>query len=577
METLSNSNTNIYTYIRGTVGDIKNGRNIILYKHSSGQERISITNLDKKLQQVIDSGEFVTLERENPGDKYIYSKIDSNSKALRNIGFNTIIYLSSTDKNTAVGYSEFLSTQGIIPNTVYIEVNLSSEVTVNKTEEGEVIGCDIVNIFTNIKDFSFLNEKLISDELFGYTTISKVYQNLNQIEVYPRYTQEISSLIEKPKETSILLNNGLIRSIEGGVGLYKLNLIKEMTIAEGFEKYQLGYYRGEIVIYAWKNTNQGVEYFLSSLSRKDKFGNPVIYTNTTTRTKLLSSTKPVRKLNYFAGKYASVVVYDDTKKKEYNSVINIETGELLNEVSPNYVIDLWNPYSHIIELPELISNSRLVDNLPELRNLYLDLKNYNNPSIKLVKRIGDWFVFRETAKNLDSSNNSVTLNYLIYTNSTKTVRICEEYDKEPIIINNNLLLLNTNTTLDGKSYNYNTYYSTDGEYCSENYLMARDIIAGKDELGTKRYSKSLECIIYGKLRKISSVNNTTIWVEQDAENYQNYKNKRIQLDHIGDNIQDSYIIGFRRKSCADNLKVPEIIGAINGLVYYKEGNKIKLL
>ena len=558
MATSNNSNTNnAYTYIKGTVGDIIGSRKIILYKHRSGQEKISITNLDDKLNEIYSGGEYVILERNNNEEPYRYNKADENN-ILRDSGFNTIIYINSIN-NQAVGYSEFLSTQGIIPRIVLIKLdNLLSELTVGDDIE-------ILNVFDSVRTFSALEKNIISDELYGFTTIDEVYKNIKQIDTYPRYVQDINSLLSNPNN-SVLLDYGLCTV----KGLHKLNLIKEMTIANGFEKYQLGYYRGEIVLYAWKFINSRPYYFLASMSRKDKFGNSIIYTNTTDKIKPLSEKYTVEKINYFSGKYASVVVNTLGMKKI--GVLNLETDELLD--IKNHVIDVWNPYSQIIELPNILSKNNLTAHIPEISSLYIDIKNYNASPIEIVKKVGDWFVFRETAKNLDSSSNSVELSYLIYTNFSKTIRISEDYDKEPILINNNLLLVNTNTVIDGIRYNYNTYFTADGDYCTENYLLARDIVSNK-KVGIKKYSNNVNCILYSKEIQISGA---PVWVDNNAENYRNYRDKKLLIDYIGDNLLDSYIFGFRRNSCSDsNLQIPEIIGAINGLVYYKEGNKIKLL
>ena len=50
------------------------------------------------------------------------------------------------------------------------------------------------------------------------------------------------------------------------------------------------------------------------------------------------------------------------------------------------------------------------------------------------------------------------------------------------------------------------------------------------------------------------------------------------VDHIGSSFTESYISGFRRNTCPIDLRTPNIIGSVNGLIYYKtKDNKIKLL
>lgn len=561
MATSNDSMSSSVTYIKGTIGDIIVGTEIVLYKHKPGLEKISITNLDEVLNEVLKEnskyGGYTSLKRSGKDEDYIYSRINVNS--LGDSGFNTIIYLSPTNSNEPIGYTEFLTAQGIIPKEVSIKLDFeaTSEVGVDKI--------NIFNSFSSVREFKSISKRLISNKLGGFTSIFKVEQEIGTDKTFSRYTREVNNLFENP-ENSILLDFGLATKD----GLYRLDLIKEMTIAEDFEHYQLGYYKGEIVLYAWKTKNQEIVYLITSLSRKDKFGNPISYTNTPEGTKSLSNVpnlkSAVKSINYFSGRFASVHL-----ESGHNAVIDVFDSKLVlqDEKASNisHIIDLWSPYSHVIELPSVLNKTSLMEHLPETKDLYINVPGYTTLTIKPVKKIGEWYVFREVAKNLDSTSNSITLNYLIYTNFTKTIRICEEYDEEPIPINNNLLLLRSKETIGNTTYDYYTYFTADGDYCSENYLMAKDLIDGVKKPAGKFYYQNFGCVIYSKTKYLAS----------KAENYNNYSEKKLLIDKLGDNLLDSYIFGFRRNTCPENLEVPEIIGAINGLIYYKEGNKIKLL
>ena len=188
-------------------------------------------------------------------------------------------------------------------------------------------------------------------------------------------------------------------------------------------------------------------------------------------------------------------------------------------------------------------------------NNKIDIKNYKQ-TINLEKKIGEWYVFKERRSNLSNIGNSTTLNFKIYTNLTKTVTISEEYDNEPIVINNNCLLLETKEG----DRNYYTYFLGERDYYSENALMAFDLVMGKTNVeGNKLINKNQNCIQYGDT------------------NSEYYENGELVVDHIGSSIIESYCFNLRKYICPDDFKVPHFIGAINGLIYYKTGNIIKLL
>ena len=361
---------NSKTYVAGSIEDLAACKKLMLYR-SDNFSKISLNNIKKIVDSLEMSKSFAILERSNISELFTYSKTDQSNN-IRYTGFNVIIYLNYLD--IPVGYTEFNTVQGLIPNEVNININFSTSENLPEETDNVTI---LNSLSDNIKEYISLTNKLISDDLFGYTTKEKLIQYLqNNNNAYNKYTNSISDIIRDDKKI-IYTNNGILSS----EGFRKLQLITEMTIAEGFDHYQLGYFNGEIVLYSWKyvseeivsrNTNRDyVEITVTSMSRKDKFGNYINYIKE--GTKQLENVQ----IRYFSGKYASII--DGAGNK---CCINIlpETDDIFTYVvadkNSNHIIDLWGIRSQVIELPKPINRRNLIECIPEVLSLKIDIKNY---------------------------------------------------------------------------------------------------------------------------------------------------------------------------------------------------------
>lgn len=518
METENNKSS---TFVSGSIEDLNSCNKIILYR-SDSFSRINITNMNSIIELLVNTGNYLILNRED--EDFIYNKIDTNNN-IRYSGFNIIIYLNHLD--IPIGYTEFNTVQGLIPTTVIIKTAFSTSEIENEEEDTIVLN----SLSDTIKEYVSLTDKLISNQSF--VTKKEILGKEKRTNI--RYTNSISDIVRDPQKV-IYTPRGILTSN----GFKKLNLITEMDLT-GDEKYfQLGYYNGEIVIYLWNDTDITIK----SLSRKDLFGNNIIYLHKHN----LGGYIPI----YFSGRYMSATTSEGARV-----VVDIINNEKITlEENSNHIIDLWGTRSQIIELPKPLNRRNLIECLPDVLNLKIDIKNYKQ-TINLEKKIGEWYVFKEKRSNLSNIGNSTTLNFKIYTNLVKTVTICEEYDKkEPIIINNNTLALETEES----GENYYTYFLGEKDYYSENALMALDLVMGKLNVSNNKFlNQNQNCIQYGDT------------------NSEYYENGELVIDHIGNDIVDSYCFNLRKNKCPDDFKVPQFIGAINGLIYYKTGNKIKLL
>lgn len=545
MESSNNSNT----YVKGIIGDLENCRTILLYR-STSLLTLSITNMDFVLDNLKKNGNYVKLNKIEGKDYYLFNRLDENNN-IRYTGFDTIIYLDHLD--LPIGFTKFNVVKGLISDNLKIKTDFDT--VIGRTEASNSDNLGLLNVeysLDNVTEFISLSKKLINDNLNGYSTSKDLNKQLSEVKLKHSFTNNINEVIVDHNKL-IALNYGMINN----EGLFRLDIIKEMTIADGFTNIQLGYYRGEIIAYLWniKEVSGGVEinYIINSLSRKDLFGNPITYTRKGSFSTINIYDVNVAnvKINYFSGRYLSVTVGS-------NSVVYDIIEEVmvcLDNEYPNHVIDLWGN-GRIIELPSVLSRKNLVEFIPETRNLHIDIKNYKQ-TIHLEKIIGEWYVFKET-RSSSRKTNAIFENFLIYTNFTKTIIISEKYDNEPIIINNNILALRTTELLDNKKYDYYTYFVGDGNFISENANMIMDRL-NNESRNKKYFNSDFGCLVY------------------DENNYEYYKNNSLIIDRIGSNFLDSYLFGFRRSECPEDIKVPEIIGAISGLVYYKLENKIKLL
>ena len=539
--TRNNSNT----YVNGIISDLEDCSTIVLYR-STRLLTTSISNMEYVLETLKKNKNYTRINKTIKDEEsyYLFDRLDENNN-IRYVGFDTIIYINHLE--IPIGYTKFNSIKGLIPEKLKIKTDFN---TSSDWIQGTV---DVEYTLNNITEYISLTRKLLTDKLYGFSTAKDIKEALNQFNPFSRYTNDVYDLMSSP-EKSIGLNYGLLNN----EGFFRLNLITEMTIPDDFYNIQFGYYKGEVICYIWRiNTDSGksvLEYIMASFSRKTPFGGPEYYTRRSSFDTIIidDSSKKINKVNYFSGRYVSLSM--DNGTSEVWNVIDKERVILDNDYK-NHVIDLWGN-GQIIELPNVLSKKNIVEFIPKVRDLCINIKNYRQ-TIHLVKVIGEWFVFKETRTNL-SKINTISRSFLIYTNMTKTLMISEDYDNEPIPINNNILVLRTTESLESSNYDYYSYYVGDGEFISENAKMALDIISG--------------------VKKDKTYNTEFKYIQYSEDNLENYNNQSIRIDNIGSNILDSYLYGFRKFTCPDDLKVPEIVGAINGLIYYKSGeNNIKLL
>lgn len=596
METLSKNSATLGYYKTmslSTIGELESCEKIALYL-ANGSKKLNLDKLNKvnNIEDLLLEGTYIVIEKTyytSGNEKFVYYR-KSIDNPLTSSGFNTIVYINYNNK--PIGYTEFTYTQGIIPEELTIELkfNVSSGDSSQEIKLIDNLSVDTIQRRIDIKQKTLLN----SDKLYGLTTISRVNKELkNAINIYPRYTKNVNDLFRNP-EMNLFLDFGICNS----KGLYKLDLIKEMTIAEDLKNHQLGYYKGEIVLYSWKETSGIFSYSVHTLSRRDKFGNPICYTNTTSGTKDIKShlNGTIENIRYFSGKYISVTIKPFSGKDEFYSVYNIDTEDWVQLDSENHVMDLWGIDSHIVELPKAnkLSTATFTSFCPDIINSYLDIKNYTY-KLDVEKKIGEWYVLKQTRQSDSTKHYGY---FKVYTNMTKTIvfsNTLEYMDEDPIVINNNILALRSKVT--ELNLDYYTYFVGDGLYYSENALLVlKKLYFGSGKMYYPNNKAIPETIKSGQdvinFYNIQAANITAtdgykllelgiepnIYYSSDNRKFVYNYGTNLLIDHLGSSFTESYISGFRKNICPIDLCTPEMIGSVNGLIYYKtKDNKIKLL
>lgn len=620
---MSMNNEHFTTKIKGTVGNILTSPKIILYNSRFITERISISNIDFVVSLIKSSDYYREIIKTE--DTFIYNRLDIGNK-LVDIGFDTIVYIST--ENLPVGFTEFNKIFGLLSNELNINVSINSDEI--EKDNNSPINIDIFNnSLSQIIEYSSSIKSLISNESYGFTSAKKINEDIKtRKDIYPRYINHINGLEKQPK-SNILLSNGFCNLS----GLYRLDLIKEMLVTDNFENYQLGYYKGEIVLYMWNNFNgnDDIVYSIYSLSRKDRFGKPMCYTNTSTNkgyirknpqedstadNKITTSRskaytgknkngeivnmvgqvrtettvkikKNYKKILYTSGKFLSVLVdiittttinsygkekgasWEDKNRRIYlveneTKQTKSETKEIYNFESQNwvnidesftYTMDIWKTSSTIHEIPEILSKARFINLFPNILNTNLNIHTYNE-NISLLKIVGEWFVLELERLDL-----------LIFTNITKTVYISKTDDKDAIPINNDILLLKTKTD-DNIVLNY---FVGDGVFYSENAIKS---IYNIEYIGNDNIELIKEKVLCNGRVETCYINSEKEIIPDHLNNKDNYESGKIISEIVGDNIIESYTLGFKR-NVMNKTTIPNIIGSLCGLIYEKEDNLIR--
>lgn len=521
---MENYNTGYSTYVIGNSNSISNSLEIVLYNKNDNWipelPKISLYNIKEVYSSILSStGNYIRLNRKSSSDPFKYQDV-----VLPN-GFSVIIYVSIVD-NTPIGYTEFLNVQGRENNiNIYISLNssISSEIEVN-----------LSNSLDQLQSNSTTGKNFQDDtNLYNYTGVSTVKNDLLSVKEYPRFTSHISRMLDD-KSMNLLLDYG----IGNHSGFYKINLNHNVNIdpySHNYENHQIGFYGKDIVLYSWT----GNKYSIKSLVNKTRFGNPIVYTTSEgSDYSIFKDLTENQSIFYFSGRFIITIQDDYPSSME---LYDLEKQSWISTDFQNFYVDILDPRSKIISFPNSISSKSIVNYCPEINSTFLNLKELSEyTNINIVKKCGDWYVFKHKQSSKRDFYIYSSIDKLVY-----TVRI-----DSPILLNNSLLMIHTVDKDLGLDY-YTIYHDS----------------------GINYYTEKARAVLNNLRLELDEDLGILVSKDKNFEEYRKfYKEGKILIVHRNNStgIFKTILTGFRKSYFKSYLKekIPNIIASFYGLLYY---------
>lgn len=454
-------------------------------------------------------------------------------------GFDIIICL---EKDKILGFAWLSSPCGYVKHTrgdVYdIKREYSMRTVLIRIENSNPEGEDILTEGIELK---FLHD--IPDSEGGVRVGVKNHEYLKSSTAlstkrfgYGTYSINVNSVLKERGSKTIITDTGMFKVDRcGNLKASRLKIRPNLKIPEYYTQFQVGYYQGDIVLYAWNRTG---DFTIYSLTRTlgDIFGDSSLdnspYPYTSPR-ESVSDTEiyniPGVKISYFSGRYAIVLndlgeelLFDTTSWKYINPGLSFLVDRFdVRERVRFYNTALWTSFGKCIET------------IPELSDTYINSKVaiFSNLGMSVSCKFGDWIKFYYPVGN----------GYYLYSNMSKAV-LTSSLDKV-IVINDQVLLV-----FDGAGY---TLYDSPGYYISES--AAKGLFKGKDLVSPELYGTG------------------TKWSIE--------KNKKftISSEEHPCTLASSPIAPFRRGLLPKTLTGLNLIGAIGGIIFYRQENTINYL
>lgn len=483
---MENSNSGYSTYLIGTGGEILNCSEIVVYNRQEVPDidKIYTYNIDSVYKKLLESSKYVRINKNEEG-KFPYN---GDNGAIS--GFNVIIYVG--EFNNPIGYTEFFNIQGKDSTIVNLVFKFS-------LIPGEIV-VEIVNSLTQLyttKDYISKDFKK-GESLLEYLP-KKSYKSLDNFSTsFLEYTPINLLEDEYGRSGGTLLRSGKIVSSDSTI--YKCNIKNNLTINQYnvyFDKYSIFFYEEDIVISEWS----GIKYNILSLTTTNIFGNPISYVPSQVGYKTIpnkSSLYVPKEIVNFHREIAEVI-FENGKVGYFNAI----KFEWLDPSGVNKIIK--NPWDiNGVERKFIqggINPNTIKSNFPEIINTWFTGYSTNH---EVNSWIGDWIIFKD-----------ITNGNIIYSNMKGSVTIKKEENVSICIINDNVLLIQKNTS--------------------------------------------------GEIFEVIG----------DNDNKDSIENK-LQYN-IGDSLSKSSLNYFRKASITFGNTIPKIITTFRGYLFYIENNKLKYL
>ena len=398
-------------YFSGSVLQISECLEIILYNSSSFTELLSLYNLDSfYLKNLVrTSDKYVRLYRdtawtESGGERVI---VPFEYKKYLEKGFNVIVYISNVSSKP-IGYTEYVNTQGV-------GLTLGITIEVNQILKGE-LGVILENKLVG----NNLNRKFQGKEPYEYATAKDVTER--------EYRNLFTSDVERTQSDiySMIMGISGIMTKSGG---WKLWVRKNIAIDSTMIGSNICFYRGDIVLSSWKNDTYEIV--------------PLIRTSGAAWGTITGSTGGIG-IKRIEGRY-----FYDTE----GNLRDIDTLEKVEKKCKTQFVDFLDKHCRVYDLPAFYTSSMIFKYIPEINNIYLDLNNYlKSSSIVIHSKIGSWFILER-----DYGGAS------IYTavSSTSSIILTEEDLERAIFVGDQTMILKEEG--DNNHSGYYSIYNTFGK------------------------------------------------------------------------------------------------------------------
>lgn len=542
------------TYSLSTIESLVECNTILLFNSVYLTDiKLSIDNLAVVYDTIINDTETYIpylIVNKNSEDSGFYYELSKAVKSGLKSGFNEIIYVNPL-KSSPLGYTE-LQTQIGVSTNIIIKINLTTGI-----DDGGDLNLSFK--LDSVTESLYSSKDLSGKDLNDFTTVSGIKNSpLPKLEPY---TNNITSLLED-ENRSIFLNDRIITS---DFKLHKLGILVGRDVdpfRNNFQTYKVSRYGNDLAIYSWSKTKVNnkyqVDYCINSLTVSNKFNNLLQYVYTKdndgccTAPDIIEGDKTAVDIDvlYVTGKYivCKGIFEDGTSTVR---VLNTDTEEpYWVYLSEDFIcLSEWDTVPRIIRLKNkkinfsIDSVREVLEKYPDLYTTHLDTKNLS--SFYLKRKIGEWYL-------LQKSINSGTV--FVLAGKYSTVYLTDEDLKKLIVINNTTVMIN------------------DEDY----YIMYTGL--GKTWY-TERYRAFFydsSMIDYNGIMMANIGDNVNIEISDTT--YKNYYDKEIiKIVRKTDQLSNTILDRYRRNRYPNIDKIPNIIDACNGIIFYIENGKINYL
>jgi len=547
---------NSSTYSLGSIEDIKNCKSILIFSSSSIETKLSVENVSTIYNTIVDKGTYIPylIISKNTSENYFYYELSKAIDSGIKNGFDEIIYLDNT-QTYPIGYTELQAKIGKSTN-VTIRIDLTTGIS------SDTLDLQVSFKLDSVTDSLSTTKKIAGKELYEYTTVSDVKSA--DIKTFEPYVNNLCCLLDD-KKRSLYLNDRIITYIGDDLVVRKLNILRDKDVdpfRNNFQTYKIGMYGTDLAVYAWSKTKVDdkyqIDYCINSLTISNYFGNlkQYVYTKDNdgccTIPDIIEGNKTAVDIDvlYCTNKYfVCKGIFDDG-----TSIVKV----LNTDMESTYWVDLDDDFVCLSEwdaVPEVIrlfhkkinfsidSTKEVLEKYPDLYSTYLDTRNTSSFYIK--RKIGDWYLIQKTTNNGSA---------YILAGKYSTVYMTEEDIKRLIVVNNNTIMLNED------SY-YVMYSGTSKTWYTERYRA-------------NYYDSSF--IDYKGIKFADIKDN--VGKEVSNETYKNYYDKEyIKIIQKDAKLCDTILDRYRRNSYRSFNRIPNIVDACNGLIFYIEDGKINYL